>query len=316
MAYFLALDVGGTKTDYLLGDATRVLARARTGSIKRMRTDAGVASAYLESGLAALTAATGVSMDAISSTCVGTAGNTVPQVTDWLRSELAARVSGELLVTGDVEIALDAAFPGQPGVLVLAGTGSNVAGRGADGRVFTTGGWGPALADQGSGHRIGQQALRAVALAQDAKRPNTLLSSILDFWQLTSFDEFVAHANATPAPDPSKLVPVVVRCAEQGDSLAQEVLQAQGEELATVVLLLLDRLHAQSPGGETPHALAFAGSIMENVPAVRGALLETVRRRYPALAELAGVVDPPMGALWRARRLHDPRNAESVAAKR
>ena len=34
---FLALDAGGTKTDYVLVDETRELARARTGTIKRMR---------------------------------------------------------------------------------------------------------------------------------------------------------------------------------------------------------------------------------------------------------------------------------------
>ncbi len=38
-------------------------------------------------------------------------------------------MSGELILLGDVEIALDAAFHGGAGVLVLAGTGSNVAGR-------------------------------------------------------------------------------------------------------------------------------------------------------------------------------------------
>ena len=40
MSFFLAVDAGGTKTDYVLADATRVLARVRTGTIKRMRTDA------------------------------------------------------------------------------------------------------------------------------------------------------------------------------------------------------------------------------------------------------------------------------------
>ena len=44
MAYFLALDIGGTKTDYLLADETRELARVRTPTIKRMRTDASTAA--------------------------------------------------------------------------------------------------------------------------------------------------------------------------------------------------------------------------------------------------------------------------------
>ena len=50
MSFFLALDAGGTKTDYVLADETRELARVRTGSIKRMRVDAATASQNLEFG--------------------------------------------------------------------------------------------------------------------------------------------------------------------------------------------------------------------------------------------------------------------------
>ena len=57
MAYFLALDIGGTKTDYLLADETRELARVRTGTIKRMRIDASTAIANLDQALSELTAA-------------------------------------------------------------------------------------------------------------------------------------------------------------------------------------------------------------------------------------------------------------------
>ena len=157
MPYFLALDIGGTKTDYLLADETSELARVRTGTIKRMRTDASTAAANLDQALAELTALTGVSMRAIARTCIGTAGETVPLVTNWLREAFAARVSGDLLLLGDVEIALDAAFHGNIGVLAMAGTGSNVAGRMPDGTLITAGGWGPELADQGSGHKIGRE---------------------------------------------------------------------------------------------------------------------------------------------------------------
>src|ERR1700761_1458503 len=179
MSFFLALDSGGTKTDYVLADETRELARVRTGTIKRMRVDAGTPCRNLESALAELTARTGVSMQAVTRTCVGTAGETVSLVTDWLRESITARVGGGLLILGDVEIALDAAFPGQPGVLVLAGTGSNVVGRTRRGELISAGGWGPALADQGSGHRIGQQSLRAIFLAKDEARETALLPAVL-----------------------------------------------------------------------------------------------------------------------------------------
>ena len=119
MAFFLAIDAGGTKTDYLLANESRTLARVRTGTIKRLRTDNETAAQNLEEGLLKLTAASGVSMSAVNRTCIGTAGETVPLVADWLRSALARRVAGSLLLLGDVEIALDAAFKGGPGILVL-----------------------------------------------------------------------------------------------------------------------------------------------------------------------------------------------------
>ncbi len=301
MPYFLALDAGGTKTDYLLADQTRVLARVRTGTIKRMRVDAPTATAHLASALEQLTARSGVSMGEIAHTCVGTAGNTIPLVTGFLRAELGARVSGGLLVLGDVEIALDAAFPGLPGILVLAGTGSNVAGRGTDGVVRTAGGWGPALADQGSGYRIGHLALRGVCLAHDEERSTALFAEMLTHWQLSSFEDLVDFANRSPAPDFSQLTHLVVRCAEAGDWLAQEVLAGAGEELAYLVCALARRLRsASADAGFTPQ-LAFTGSILERIPAVREALLRSVQREFPTVEGVPGVVDPVVGALWRAR---------------
>ena len=298
MPYYLAIDAGGTKTDYLLADETRELARTRSGTIKRMRTDAAAAAANLDAALKELSAKTGVSLRAITRTCIGTAGETVPLVTSWLRAAFTLRVSGELVLLGDVEIALDAAFPGKPGVLVLAGTGSNVAGRTAEGEILTTGGWGPTLADQGSGHRVGLAALRATFLALDEQRPTILLESISAHWQLASISLLVEFANSVPPPDFSQLVPLVLQAAEQKDAIALEVLRSEGEQLGYLTRLLLRRLAALSC--DLP-AIAFAGSIMQHVAPVRAALIADVEREFGGIETLAGVVDPLLGALWRAR---------------
>jgi N-acetylglucosamine kinase-like BadF-type ATPase len=301
MSLFLALDAGGTKTDYVLADDAREIARVRTGTIKRMRTDAVTATTNLESALADLTTASGIPMHSITRTCIGTAGNTVPLVADFLREQLTARVSGELILVGDVEIALDAAFRGGPGVLVLAGTGSNVAARLNDGTLTTAGGWGPALADQGSGNRIGHEALRAIFLAHDEGRTTDLLPAVTAFWQLdpiNPLNHLVEFANRIPAPDFSRLTELVLRCAAAGDLVAQSVLRKEGEDLAWLVRLILRRFD------ETPAKLpsiAFAGSIMEKVPPVREALIASVRQEFPTIQTLPGVVDPIDGALWRAR---------------
>ncbi len=301
MAVFLAIDAGGTKTDYVLANERTELARVRSGTIKRMRADAATTGANLEGALRELSTLSGLSMREVDCTCVGTAGNTVPLVTDWLRASLGQHVSGDLLLTGDVDIALDAAFQGGAGVLVLAGTGSNVAGRGPMGRIMTAGGWGPALADQGSGHRIGHEALRAAFLAEDEGRQTILRQAISEFWKLPSEDALIEFANSIPAPDFSKLTHLVLAAAVAGDEIAQSVLHREGEDLGYLARLMIRRIVAESSAGEPHLAIAFAGSIMQNVAPVRDALEEAVRGEFPATSFLAGVIDPLDGALWRAR---------------
>jgi glucosamine kinase len=302
MNFFLALDAGGTKTDYVLVDEKVELARVRTGTIKRMRTDAKTAAQNLDFALHHLTAQSGVSMQSITRTCIGTAGEAVPLVADWLRHAIASRVSGELMLLGDVEIALDAAFPEETGVLVLAGTGSNVAARTGTGTLISAGGWGPALADQGSGQRIGIESLRAIFLARDEGRPTRLLQDVMDYWQLATLDLLVEHANSSPPPDFSKLVELVMQAAKLGDEVAAEVLRKEGESLAYLVRLVIRKLqHAASSKDWVP-PIAFAGSIMEKVSPVRTALIAAVQQEFANVRTIPGVVDPIDGAVWRARR--------------
>jgi N-acetylglucosamine kinase-like BadF-type ATPase len=301
LALYLAVDLGGTKTEYVLADETHELARVRGGTIKRMRTDATTAEENFDQAIRELEAKAGVSVRDVTRSCVGAAGVTVLLVTDWIRKIFAERVGGALILVGDVEIALDGAFFGGPGVLVMAGTGSNVAGRTAGGMLTTAGGWGPALSDQGSGSRIGQQALRDTALAVDQERQTTLLPAILNLWGLKDFDELVAYANQIPAPDFTRLAPLVVSCAEAGDPVAQGVLHREAEELAYLARLIIDRLRRADLRPDWVPDLAFTGSILEHVAPIREGIVEILRRELPTMKVVPGMVDPILGALWRAR---------------
>jgi N-acetylglucosamine kinase-like BadF-type ATPase len=302
MSYYLAIDAGGTKADYLLADETSVLARSRSGTIKRMRVDEATATRNLQEGLRQLTEMSGVPLEAVRHTCIGTAGETVALVADWLREAHREHIGGDLILLGDVEIALDAAFPGEGGVVVIAGTGSNVAGRTSTGNVTTAGGWGPAIADQGSGHRIGLRALRAAFLAIDEGRSTELLDAIRSYWNLATWEELIAFGNSVPPPDFSQLTTTVLRCAQAEDQVALAVLRSEGAELGYLARLVMRRLRDASADPAWTPPLAFAGSIMQNVTPVRDALLAAVREEFPQAVERPGVVDPVDGALNRARR--------------
>jgi glucosamine kinase len=302
MPYFLAIDAGGTKTDYLLADDTHELARVRSGSIKRMRVDAATATANLDNALAEFTQRTGIDLRSITATCIGTAGETVPLVSDWLREAFASRIGGTILILGDIEIAVDAAFFGQPGILAIAGTGSNVGGRDATGKLTGAGGYGPALADQGSGHRIGHEAIRAVFLAIDREQPTTLLPAILEAWNAKSHIDLIDLANRNPPPDFSQLTEIVLRCATEGDALAAAVLKQQGEELADLIAIVARRLKRTHPDPDWLPRIALTGSIMEKVQPVRAALIAALERDFSGIQTIPGTIDPIQGALWRARR--------------
>jgi glucosamine kinase len=305
MTYFLAVDAGGTKTEFALADQSRELLRLRTGSIQRQRVDENTARQNLGEALDRMETLTGVSMQSVTRACVGTSGETVPLISSWLRQAFGARVGGELLLLGDVEIALDACFPGRRGVLVLAGTGSNVAGRSNNGEIVTAGGWGPAMADQGSGHFIGKEALRRGFLAIDQERPTTLLDRAMQHWKLPSLAGLIEHANTNPAPDFSALTPLVVAAAVAGDTVAQDVLREGGLDLAYLAGLVIRRIRkmeGDANGGFVPPAVAVAGSVLGKVAPVREALTQSLLLTYPDLQIVESPADPITGALWRARQ--------------
>jgi N-acetylglucosamine kinase-like BadF-type ATPase len=302
MPYFLAVDAGGTKTDYVLADETRVIAHARSGSIKRLRVSEAMANSNLLNALATLKEKSGLALAQVQTTCIGAAGSMVPVVADWLRDAFERHVGGRLLLIEDVEIALDAAFFGGAGVLVLAGTGSNIAGRSSDGYMHTAGGWGPALADYGSGYSLGRSALRESFRALDDGRDTSLIGEILDYWNLGSVTDLVEKANREPRPDFSQLAVVLNKCAEQGDETALRVVHQEATALAHLVDVVIERIRTRQGTPDWAPAVAFTGSIMEHLPIMRNAVVEQVLKRTPDARLMPGVVSPVDGALWRARQ--------------
>jgi N-acetylglucosamine kinase-like BadF-type ATPase len=217
-----------------------------------------------------------------------------------MRQIISACAGGAIIVCGDEEIALDAAFPGGAGVLVIAGTGSNTLGRTSTGERFTVGGWGPALGDQGSGYWIGHQALRAAVRAKDFGQPTRILDRVIGFWNAPNLSEVVNIAHS--APDFSLLAPLVVECAEEGDAVALEVLQRGGRMLGEDAAEAFRQVRQFEPEQPVP-GIAFIGGILDKVAFVRESMIETIRRTLPTVQILPEAVDAVTGALWRARHI-------------
>ncbi len=326
MALYLALDVGGTKTAAVLAEEAAVLAGTSGGSIKTLRLSGAQAARNLGALLAALEQQAGFPLRGrIRRTCIGTSGVSAPGVRAWMEAAFAESVGGELLLLGDEVIAIDSAFQGGRGVLVIAGTGSNIVARAATGALVHTGGWGPALADEGSGHWIGTEALRSSFRTIDAAVPSSadavsadgsshavlpgdlppLLRRILAALDFPDLEAVIGAANA-PGFASAQLVPVVAEAARQGDAAADAVLRRAGSDLAEKVADVIRKVEHLERGAafstffDAPE-VAFVGSVLTHVPEVREAMFAGLRERSPSILLREKPVDPLGGALWHAR---------------
>ena len=301
MAYFIGIDAGGTKTRCVLGDETKVLGRAECGSVKLMRVGEAEATARLRHLLEETASAAGVSLQEVTGSCVGIGGVSIPAVRQWCETQMRAMVSGKVEICGDEDIALDAAFRGGPGILAVSGTGSIFIGRSADGTMYPVGGWGPVLADEGSGWWIGLEAVRAGFWAKDRGIETKLLDEVQEAWGLSSLGELVEKGNDRPGPDFAALVPLVVRCAEAGDEMARAVLERAGADLAELITLVAVKMMETSGDSDELIGVAYVGSILEHVSIVRQTMIAALAESAPQTRVLEGAVNSLEGALWRAR---------------
>ncbi|MGO8718791.1 MAG: N-acetylglucosamine kinase [Acidobacteriaceae bacterium] len=313
MDYFLGIDAGATKTSCVLGTEDRVLVRAHGGCIKITRVDEASAEKHLQDVLSTVVSQSGVPLTSIAGTCVGLSGIAIASVAAWVRNALASRVHGPIALCGDEEIALDAAFHGGRGILAIAGTGSHVIGRARGGQLVRTGGWGPVLSDQGAGSRIGLLALRAIFYAMDASEETSLLPALHAAWKTQTVEELVDLGNRILVVELSQLAPLVAQAAAAGDAVAHRVLQQSGEELADLILLAMRKASALEtstpsdapPVESEPWTVAYTGSVIEKISLLRESMIAAIHRTDPSVQIFSEPVDPPLGALWRARKMYD-----------
>jgi len=305
MAYFLGIDGGGTKTRCVLADETTVLATAMSGGSNIVRVGETQAREALRTVIRQACASAKISPEQIRAICVGAAGAARAEVAAKIRSVVAELIpemtAARIEVVGDSAIALEAAFGTGPGIIAIAGTGSIVYGRDAAGQTARAGGWGFAISDEGSGHWIGRHAVSAILSARDERLETALAAMVLHSWKLTTIDELVQRANSTPPPEFPRLFPIVLRAADQDDSIARALLADAGAKLANLAAVVIRRLAPRAPADMLP--VAMTGSVFRQSPYVRQVFYNALQTSFPGIDVHQNLADPVEGALARARVL-------------
>ncbi len=300
MSLVLGIDGGGTRTRASIMRDDKVLAHGENGSIKRLRVGAEVAEENLRVLLKEVYAKAGVK--SVQAACCGVASVSMPGITEWITAVFNDFGVERSDIVGDQVIALDAAFQGGPGILQIAGTGSNTIGRAPDGSQESAGGWSSRLGDEGSGYWIGLHCVRRALRAYDREEPTSILEEVGRIWNTPDLDELINVGDGTPGPDYAALAPVINDLAEAGDKVALGVLQQASADLIEFVLLVRDKLKKNHEiEGEVP--LAWTGGVIEKMKLVREPFFAGLRAAAPAMPIGTSSVVSLDGALWRAKRL-------------
>lgn len=285
MDLYLGIDAGGTHTRArLLSEAGQRLGAGEAGPAN---TPGGLADAF-----AAIEDAAGQAIREAGVEAEGAAIHAGIGIAGLNRRGTLAGLQEHAFPFATVRFASDAAIAnlgahaGEDGSIVVVGTGSIGFGR-VGTEVFTIGGYGFPVSDEGSGAELGLRAIRRALWARDGRIAHTRMTRAISEQFHRSAGEIVDWTSAATPADYASFAPLVMDHAEEGDHVAELIVQESALRLGRVVRVMLDR---------APRCCLMGGL----APRMREWLAVSIRSR---LAEPLG--DSLDGALLLARQAAD-----------
>jgi N-acetylglucosamine kinase len=286
--YVLGLDGGGSKTTCVILDSSgNEIARAVAGASNHQSVGIEHAEQALDEAILATRKAAGD--PELASACWGMAGLDRPE-DEVIIQEVARRLLPGIPIdiVHDSTNALVGGTGGEHfGVVIISGTGSIAVGYHPSGTMQRAGGWGHLLGDEGSGHEIALRGLNAATRAYDGRGPETnLVNAFVKATKVSTFESLAAriYLQDWTAPEIAALAPAVLTTAEEGDQVAQQILEHASQELALAARVVIQSLDMVNESFN----VVLAGGIFSG----SSRMVEATRRAISSFATQAKVILP------------------------
>ncbi|GMU86593.1 MAG: N-acetylglucosamine kinase [Ignavibacteriales bacterium] len=238
MNYIIGIDGGGTKTHCVLATRDKApLFECSGGPSNFLMLGTETVSATILDLIKQCTESQKIGFQMIDAVLLGTTGAGRRSDAEILERDFSSFLSKQNLrirnfsVESDARIALEGAFSGREGCILIAGTGSILFGKDNKDRIYRVGGFGRFLGDEGSGYMLGRRGLIAAAKNFDGRGPETLLLNLLSQeFKITSPEDLITRIYRENF-DIASFAPMVVKAAEQGDQQAVKILEEEIDEL-------------------------------------------------------------------------------------
>ncbi|MCP3028051.1 BadF/BadG/BcrA/BcrD ATPase family protein [Halobacillus sp. A5] len=164
----------------------------------------------------------------------------------------------KLTIVNDAELALEAGIPEGDGILTIAGTGSIHIGK-KTGKIYTSGGWGHLLGDEGGGYDIGKNAIRTVLKDLESLHSASEFSkSLLNHINCINASGVKAWFYAQDKTAIASLSKFVSDMEKEKNGTAAHILHSSCKSLVTQIKRLYHRMEMT-----TEAKLVMAGSILQ-----------------------------------------------------
>jgi len=262
----IGIDGGGTHTRGALYREGKIIAETKTGTTRIGVVGVGESCERTLNVIIELCNKSNIEISEVDSVVVGLAGVWLDE--EKKRSAQLLRTLGrgsnvvfnDLIVSSDAEIALEGAFQGKEGIIVIVGTGSIGLAKYGKNKLARCGGWGIELDDEGSGAWIGREGLTAVVRALDGRGKMTKMAQVVDdLYPSINIEEprTIVKAYAEGAFQYQMLTPSVMKCAAEGDEVCKDIIERSANHLVELPITLAKHY------GSKKVPIALMGGIIE-----------------------------------------------------
>jgi len=262
--HYIGIDAGGTKSEAVIVDQDlRILAEGIYEGMNVRQANPNTVSRIVKTIIDDLTYRAGLLPYHAGLTILAAAGAGDAKIRDQVEYACEGRMPQQIVkVIPDAEAALAAAFGGDPGIVVISGTGSIAWGKDESGKVIRAGGYGYILGDEGSGFWIGREALRIALDGYHSGDDSPLAKKICELFEIDNICQAVSviYQDEKPAYKAGTLAPLVFEAADAGDDLCKGILRGAAGELIKFVEAITGRGKFREPVN-----LCFSGSIAQKL---------------------------------------------------
>lgn len=273
--FFLGIDGGGTKTEFVCMDETGVVrGRARTGPTYHPQIGVEGVARALSEGLAGACAEASIGRDDAAFAFIGLPAFGEDSTIDpQLEARCAAILGHDRFRCGnDMVCGWAGSLACCDGINLVAGTGSIGYGKRGE-REARVGGWGETFSDEGSAHWIAIQGLNAFTRMSDGRMARGPLYDLMRRTLSLELDlDLCAHTmsgGGLGRDGVAALAPIVVEAEAQGDRAAAAILASAIDELAAIATTL--RTALSYPDGARAR-ISWSGGVLRQSGPVRDGL--------------------------------------------